>query len=191
MAARAENLAAFHALVLSPTPFADLMLYPERLKAVLTTLESWKQKVARAPSRAARRFRATDASPNNKPGAARRASGNPLNGLVNTEFHLEAPKAEAVRLAGDFTDWDRAPLDLIRAEDGIWFIIVPLLPGRYAYRFIVDGQWQDDPHPAQFAVNPFGTTDAVVQVTENFAADVQALTPIAHTPSISHDIRCD
>jgi hypothetical protein len=179
--ARAEDLAAFQALVLSPTPFADLMLYPERLKAVLNTVERWKQKAVQAPRQAAWLFRTAGAS-HKKRNGTRRAPGNPFNGLVNTEFHLEAPEAEAVQLAGDFTNWDKSPLDLIRAEDGVWFIIVPLLPGRYTYRFIVDGQWWDDPHPAQLAVNPFGTTDAVVQVTENFATDVQALTPIAHTP---------
>lgn len=164
IAAQANKLAAFQSLALSPTPFADLMLHPEKLKAVLSALESWKHKAALAPRRAARLFRPADA-PVRKRGGIRQTSRDPLNGLVNTEFHLEAPAARSVQLVADFTDWESSPLDLIRAEDGVWFIIVPLLPGRYNYRFIVDGQWQDDPRPAQLAVNPFGSVDAVINVT--------------------------
>ena len=139
------------------------MLYPEKLKAVLTTLESWKQRATRSPRQVTRLFRAGGTAPQ-KSGGARRAPGNPLKGLINTEFHLEAPSAESVKLVADFTDWEGSPLDLIRAEDGVWFIIVPLLPGTYAYRFIVDGCWLDDPRPAQHVANAFGTIDTVVNV---------------------------
>ena len=90
---------------------------------------------------------------------------NPLAGLTQTEFQLAAPAASSVKLAADFTDWERSALDLIKAEDGTWFAIVPLSPGNYSYRFIVDGQWWDDPAPAQRVPNPFGTTNAVVNVT--------------------------
>lgn len=85
--------------------------------------------------------------------------------MINTEFRLAAPAAESVKLAADFTDWDKSPLDLIKGEDGIWFIIVPLLPGQYAYRYLVDGLWHDDPQPVQLAPNPFGTMNAVVCVS--------------------------
>lgn len=84
--------------------------------------------------------------------------------LIKAEFHLQAPAACSVKLAADFTDWEKHPLDLIKSEDGVWFTLVPLSPGQYAYRFIVDGQWRDDPHPARRAPNPFGTVNAVVVV---------------------------
>ena len=163
IAARVENLAVFQGLALSPTPFADLMLYPEKLEAVLKTLEDWKQRAVFAPRTVTRLMRAKIAS--TKRSRPCRRHDNPLNGLKNTEFHLEAPAAGSVKLAADFTDWEKCPLDLIQSEDGAWFTIVPLLPGRYAYRFIVDGEWRDDPCPAQSMPNPFGTTDAVVDVT--------------------------
>lgn len=57
IAARASNVAAFKALALSPTPFADLMLYPEKLEAVLKTLETWKRKAAFTPKQVARLLR--------------------------------------------------------------------------------------------------------------------------------------
>ena len=84
--------------------------------------------------------------------------------LINTEFSLEAPMARSVKLAADFTDWDRFPLDMIQSVDGMWWTIVPLLPGEYNYRFLVDGQWCDDPRNIQRVPNPFGTSNAVIQV---------------------------
>ncbi len=161
--ARARNLAAFHALALSPTPFADLMLHPERLEAVLKTLSGWKSRVIFRPKSAARSLRAKFGSPRRR--AAGHQADNPLSDLKNTEFRLAAPAAESVKLAADFTDWGKSPLDLMKAADDVWFIIVPLLPGSYAYRFLVDGQWRDDPCPAQLVPNPFGSMDAVVNVT--------------------------
>ena len=89
---------------------------------------------------------------------------NPLEGLRNTEFRMEAPAAKTVKLAGDFTEWEKSPLDMVQSYDGTWFTIVPLLPGTYTYRFIVDGQWLDDPHSAKHVPNPFGSEDAVMSV---------------------------
>ncbi len=162
VAARVENLAVFRSLTLSPTPFADLMLYPDKLDAVLKTLESWKQRAAFAPKAVTRMVRTRMTA--GKRGRTCQQPDNPLQGLKNTEFHLKAPSAGTVRLAADFTDWEKSPLDLIQSEDGVWFTIVPLLPGKYAYRFIVDGQWCDDPWPMHRVPNPFGSTDAVVSV---------------------------
>ena len=79
-------------------------------------------------------------------------------------FRLEAPTALTVKLAADFTGWDKNPLDLHLGENGFWQITVALPPGRYAYRFLVDGEWCDDPQCAQYEVNPFRTTNAVVEV---------------------------
>lgn len=89
---------------------------------------------------------------------------NPLDGLRNTEFRMEAPSAKSVQLAADFTEWEKSPLDLVQSYDGSWFTIVPLLPGTYSYRFIVDGQWLDDPQSARHVPNPFGSEDAVLDV---------------------------
>ena len=54
---------------------------------------------------------------------------------------------------------------MIKSEDDVWFIFVPLAPGSYSYRFIVDGAWCDDPHSVLQESNPFGTVNAVVKVT--------------------------
>lgn len=88
----------------------------------------------------------------------------PLREEEPTRFRLEAPHAARVKLVGDFTDWDQRPLALRPCGSGIWHIAVKLPPGRYAYRFIVDGEWCDDPECEQCEVNPFGTHNAVIEV---------------------------
>lgn len=80
------------------------------------------------------------------------------------KFLLEAPSARSVKLAADFTDWEKSPLELSKTEEGIWFTTVALSPGQYAYRFIVDGNWQDDPYSLQRVPNPFGTTNAMISI---------------------------
>jgi len=86
-------------------------------------------------------------------------------GRIEMKFILEAPAARLVRLAADFTQWEKSPLAMTRAENGVWHAVVPLPPGNYSYRFIVDGHWCDDPHSAHKIANPFGTTNSVVCVS--------------------------
>jgi 1,4-alpha-glucan branching enzyme len=79
--------------------------------------------------------------------------------LKQTEFSLKAFSAKSVQLAADFTDWEKSPVEMIRAENGVWRVVVPLASGNYSYRFIVDGQWCDDPNCAYRVPNSFGTTN--------------------------------
>lgn len=65
---------------------------------------------------------------------------------VLTQFLLNAPDAQQVALAGDFTDWEPAHT-LTRIEPGVWTVVVPLSPGVHDYAFIVDGErWVPDPN---------------------------------------------
>jgi hypothetical protein len=67
------------------------------------------------------------------------------NPQVFTQFVLKAPEARAVSLAGDFTDWKPAYV-MQRSEDGVWTVVVPLMPGVHTYSFVVDGErWVPDP----------------------------------------------
>ena len=84
--------------------------------------------------------------------------------LKRTEFSLEALSAKSVKLAGDFTNWEKAPLEMTKANNGVWRVEVPLASGNYSYRFIVDGQWRDDPNCASRIPNPFGTTNGTRKV---------------------------
>jgi 1,4-alpha-glucan branching enzyme len=79
-------------------------------------------------------------------------------------FHFDALAADRVKLAADFTGWDKRPIDLRRREDGTWQVAVELPRGQYRYRFLVDDQWCDDPQSREYESNPFGGFDAIVRV---------------------------
>jgi len=89
---------------------------------------------------------------------------SPSRQQESARFRYEAPKAGTVELVADFTGWDKRPLELQPDESGTWQLTVTLPPGRYAYRFVVDGEWCDDPDCQECEVNPFGTHNALVEV---------------------------
>lgn len=80
------------------------------------------------------------------------------------EFRYTAPTAMTVQLVGDFTGWGTAPVGLAKGKDGIWRGAVELAPGMHRYRFLVDGEWQDDPECTLRVPNPFGSENAVREV---------------------------
>lgn len=81
-----------------------------------------------------------------------------------TTFSLLAPGAGSVQLAGDFTGWEEAPVALKKTKGGLWKAVVALTPGRYEYRFRVDGQWRDDPGCSLRQINQFGSENCVCLV---------------------------
>lgn len=78
-----------------------------------------------------------------------------------TEFSLLAPSAKSVFLAGDFNQWDLSSHPLKCDKNGVWKISLNLNPGQYEYRFLVDGEWQNDPSCCDFVENPFGTSNCL------------------------------
>jgi len=75
---------------------------------------------------------------------------------------LYAPDAQAVFVAGSFNGWQPSAMPLRKQTDGRWIIELTLEPGRHEYRFIVDGQWTDDPLSSAFVSNPFGGLNYVL-----------------------------
>ncbi len=66
-------------------------------------------------------------------------------------------------MAGSFNGWD-PEADRMSKKDGVFRIKLNLAPGRYEYKFVVDGQWYNDPAAATQAPNEFGDVNSVVQV---------------------------
>ena len=82
------------------------------------------------------------------------------------QFQLHAPQAHAVSVLGTFNQWDSRSAKFALAKDsqGYWKGSFQLRPGRYEYRFFVDGCWVDDPNATKTAQNKFGTKNAVLEV---------------------------
>ena len=76
-------------------------------------------------------------------------------------FKLFAPEAQEVLLSGSFNDWSYDATPLKKEPSGVWKTLVSLSPGTYEYRFIVDGQWRDDPECPLRVENPFGAENCV------------------------------
>ena len=94
----------------------------------------------------------------------RKRTDNSIPDLKFVGFSVVLPEAKTVQLAADFTDWDESPLDMVRFDGGIWSTTVPLPAGIYAYRFLVDGEWYDDPRSVRRSPHSLGPAKAFVQV---------------------------
>ena len=78
-------------------------------------------------------------------------------------FTIEAPAAAHVQLAGDFNDWSLEDSEM-EAVGPVWKKTLKLAPGRYRYRYVIDGEWHSDPHNAAVEPSPFGGVDSVLVV---------------------------
>ena len=97
-------------------------------------------------------------SPSLIPGTAGAESG----GMREVLFRLKVPEARSVLLAGTFNDWNPGQAPLFSRPDGEWNLQIRLHPGRYEYRFVVDGKWMEDPASHEYATNPFGERNSVI-----------------------------
>ena len=79
-------------------------------------------------------------------------------------LRLTRPDAQQVCIAGSFNDWHPSVTPMIRLNDGKWAKELALPPGRYEYRFVVDGEWVDDPAATELIRISFGTANAVLEV---------------------------
>ena len=65
-----------------------------------------------------------------------------------------------VNLAGSFNDWDTGIRKLRSDKAGVWKTTMLLEPGTYEYRYVVDGEWRNEPL-AQCVPNPVGSENCL------------------------------
>jgi 1,4-alpha-glucan branching enzyme len=81
------------------------------------------------------------------------------------DFCFNLPGAKSAAVAGTFNGWDLSRTPLSKDASGGWKATVWLPPGRYEYRFVVDGaQWFSDPRALEAVPNTFGSTNSVLVV---------------------------
>ncbi len=87
-----------------------------------------------------------------------------------TVFDCHSETASAVFLAGSFNNWSPTATPMKRDSAGNWMVSLPLAPGRYEYKFVLDGEWCCEPgckytgHCPHCIVNEFGTMNRVLEV---------------------------
>ncbi|MFH1288490.1 MAG: helix-turn-helix domain-containing protein [bacterium] len=87
--------------------------------------------------------------------------GNDRKSIV---FELNAPSVNEVLLIGDFNSWNTSGIQLKKDKTGLWKLELELKPGKYEYKFIVDGKWQNDPVNTNTVLNSYGTTNSVKEI---------------------------
>jgi 1,4-alpha-glucan branching enzyme len=75
------------------------------------------------------------------------------------------PEAREVYLVGEFNNWNPRADRMVKTK-GAFRKTLQLPPGEYQYKFIVDGQWHNDPSAAKQIPNEFGTTNSVIRVSD-------------------------
>lgn len=83
---------------------------------------------------------------------------------INVIFTLFEPGAKQVLLGGDFNGWATGATPMKRQVDGHWETTLALAPGRYQYKFVVDGLWIPDPLVHEHVRNQHGTLNSVIEV---------------------------
>jgi hypothetical protein len=108
------------------------------------------------------------AAPRQEPAKKPEQSKTPVSGppKAKIRFILVEPKARHVLLSGEFTGWAAKAVPMKRGSDGHWETTISLAPGRYEYKFIVDGQWIPDPMAQEVVWNTHGTLNSVIVVRD-------------------------
>jgi len=78
------------------------------------------------------------------------------------------PVAQDVQIAGDFSDWK--PVENIMVQDEgnkIWNGTVELKPGKYQYKFVVDGEWKIDPYNPEVMTHDGDISNSLLIVSEH------------------------
>ncbi|MBN1897201.1 MAG: alpha amylase N-terminal ig-like domain-containing protein [Spirochaetes bacterium] len=85
---------------------------------------------------------------------------------VEVEFTYKG-KANRVTLAGDFNNWNK-DANPMEKQDGGWHLKLDLQPGKWKYKFVIDGsKWIADPKASQFDNDGFGGKNSVILVTSS------------------------
>lgn len=73
--------------------------------------------------------------------------------------------ASEIRVAGEFNNWRPTERhNLEKQEAGEWNLQIPLMPGKYEYKFIVDGEWREDPANPEHKIGDHGQKNSIIKV---------------------------
>ncbi len=98
-------------------------------------------------------------------------SGNYTNSFIalkaNHVFELDQNQnAKQVIVTGSFNNWSTKDYRMIK-DKGKWIFPMYLKPGKYLYKFIVDGEWITDPENKLFEENREGTYNSILWINSS------------------------
>jgi len=86
--------------------------------------------------------------------------------VARLEYLSDNPNAaHSVAVVGDFNDWNKSVDPMQREVDGCFVTVLHLAPGRYEYKFVINGEWYiTDPRSTDFERDGYGGRNSVLLV---------------------------
>lgn len=81
------------------------------------------------------------------------------------KFEAKGQDVHHVSIAGDFNSWN-ASINQLRRVGDVWETTLKLLPGKFAYQLVVNGNWILDPANPDTLSNNMGGVNSVMKVGE-------------------------
>jgi len=81
------------------------------------------------------------------------------------EFSFYAPLAKRVQIAGNFNEWNAGRPKFKKDTNGTWRTKLALSPGRYEYRYLVDGNWENAQSEHEMIDNGMGSLNSILTVS--------------------------
>jgi 1,4-alpha-glucan branching enzyme len=84
---------------------------------------------------------------------------------IPQQFMFEHKSARRVAIVGDFNNWDPKANAMVRDASGLWSTILPIMPGRHLFGFMVDDSvFMLDPHKPKARDPDLGSEGSVLMV---------------------------
>lgn len=84
--------------------------------------------------------------------------------LTEVVFSIHGPGIKEAYVAGEFNNWQADENSRMELNEGTWRKSLNLMPGRYRYRFVLDGKWIEDVQNPNRELNPYGELDSYIEV---------------------------
>ncbi len=111
--------------------------------------------------------------------AAAPAKGGGTQASADAAVFVWKGEGASVAVAGEFNSWNASSDPLVKQGDGSWKLEKKLAPGRYQYKFVIDGgTWKEDPTATTSLDDGYGGKNSVV-VIGAAAAPAAAAAPSA------------
>jgi len=81
-------------------------------------------------------------------------------------FYYKDDRAHSVYLVGDFNFWNPFSLPMHKNSAGLWEVMLDISPGKYAYRFLVDGKYRTDPFGTKVVYDRFSREMSLVMILD-------------------------
>jgi hypothetical protein len=107
--------------------------------------------------------------------------GGPVMTDDGVRFTCNAPGATQVFLAGTFNNWSPTADLMAEIEDGVWQLTLNLGDGQYQYKFVVDGEWRQDPDNPSTTDDGYGGSNSLLVIRDSRITADQQQAPVTAT----------